>query len=57
MPKTIASTWIAKARRSWRARRSRRAMEIENELDRKPTLAFLLHLRTYLSLIREIMSR
>lgn len=57
MPETTASDWIAKVRRSWRAWRSSRALGIENELDRKPAWAFLLHLRTYISLIREIMSR
>ncbi|WP_293808640.1 hypothetical protein [uncultured Bosea sp.] len=31
--------------------------EIVAELDQKPALAFLLHLRAFISLIREILSR
>ncbi|MBN9453345.1 MAG: hypothetical protein J0I42_15475 [Bosea sp.] len=49
--------WVAKIRRSWRAWRSRPPLEIANELDQKPAFAFLLHLRAFISLVREIMSR
>lgn len=57
MPDARASDWIAKAKRSWRAWRSRPPLEIATELDRRPALSFLLHLRTFVSLIREIVSR
>ncbi|WP_454656729.1 hypothetical protein [Bosea beijingensis] len=57
MPEAHATDWIAKARRSWRAWRETRPPEIISALDQKPTLAFLLHLRAFISLIREILSR
>lgn len=57
MPDAHANDWIAKARRSWRAWRETQPPEITSELDQKPALAFLLHLRAFISLIREIMSR
>lgn len=57
MPDATAANWIAKIRRSWRAWRNRRAPAIAAELDRKPAFAFWLHLRAFVSLVREIFSR
>lgn len=57
MREAHGTDWIARARRSWRTWRSRRPLEIANELDQKPAFAFLLHLRAFISLIREILSR
>lgn len=57
MPEAHATDWITKARRSWRAWRKTQPPEIVTELDQKPAFAFLLHLRAFISLIREIISR
>ena len=57
MTEAHATGWIARARRSWRSWRSRPPLEIADELDQKPAFALLLHLRAFISLIREILSR
>ncbi|WP_353181557.1 hypothetical protein [Bosea sp. (in: a-proteobacteria)] len=57
MPEASASGRIGKVKRSRLAWREGPAPAIANELDRKPILAFLLHLRAFVSLLREIISR
>ncbi|MDX3806425.1 hypothetical protein ACXIUS_24785 [Bosea thiooxidans] len=57
MPDATAPDWIAKIRRSWRTRCRRRTPAIAAELDQKPAFAFWLHLRAFVSLVREIFSR
>lgn len=52
-----ANDWIARLRHSWLAWRDRRALPITTELDQKPTSAFWLHMRAFLSLVRHIISR
>ncbi|MGO4174781.1 hypothetical protein [Bosea sp. TAF32] len=56
MPEASACGWIAKVGRSWRNWRDR-APAIVNQLDEKPAFSFLLHLRAFISLVREIISR
>lgn len=57
MPEARATDWIAKARRSWQAWRDRPSQGIASELDQRSAFAILLHLRAFISLIREILSR
>jgi hypothetical protein len=57
MTEGSVSRWNARLRSFWRALRRDPATQVAAELDRKPTIAFWLHLRGFVSLVREIISR